>query len=152
MSSPERLFFSIYSSEKKLARYEQSIDIAKIGLKRGEALQSKCVQVSTASYCRFCVATDLLQKYSYDEIASLGAEPGEVKDALDEYIERAVKLRSKKYSAYIGDEFTKVINKLYPEINTKDLYAYTPDLYKKGIRLCDYKGDLIGIYGGSDEH
>ncbi|MBR1987160.1 MAG: hypothetical protein IKA24_09805 [Mogibacterium sp.] len=133
---------------KALARYERKIAKPRIDLKRGEALQNECVQVSTASFCRFCVATDLLQKYSYEEIASLGAEPGEVKDALDTYIGRAVKLRKKNYSAYIGDEFTKVINKLYPEIDTDDLYAFTPDLYKEGIKLHDYKGNLIGVYGG----
>ena len=76
----------------------------------------------------------------------------EVKDALDTYINRAVKLRKKNYSAYIGDEFTKVINKLYPEIDTGDLYAFTPDLYKEGIKLYDYKGELMGTYGGSNEH
>ena len=134
---------------KTLAGYERKIAKARQDLKRGEELQNKCVQVSTASYARFCVATDLLQKYSYDEIAALGAEPGEVKDALDTYIGRATKLRKKNYSAYIGDEFTKVINKLYPAIDTKDLYAYTPDLYKEGIKLCDYKGELIGVYGGA---
>lgn len=133
---------------KNLAGYERKIAKSRVDLKRGEVLQNKCVQVSTASYCRFCVATDLLQKYSYDEIAALGAEPGEVKDALDTYIGRATKLRKKNYSGYIGDEFTKVINKLYPEIDTKDLYKYTPDLYKEGIKLCDYKGELIGVYGG----
>ncbi len=134
---------------KTLAGYERKIARSRINLKRGEALQNKCVQVSTASFCRFCVATDLLQKYSYEEIAELGAEPGEVKSALDAYMDRAVKLRKKNQSAYIGDEFTKVINKLYPEIDTDDLYAFTPDLYKKGIRLCDYKGELIGVYGGA---
>ena len=133
---------------KKLAAYERKIVKPRMDLKRGEALQNKCVQVSTASYARFCVATDLLMKYSYDEIASLGAEPGEVKAALDTYIGRAVKLRKKNYSAYIGDEFTKVINRLYPEIDTKDLYANTPALYKDGIKVYDCKGELIGVYGG----
>lgn len=133
---------------KTLAAYERKIARSRVELKKGEALQNKCVQVSTASYARFCVATDLLQKYSYEEIEKLGAEPGEVKSALDTYISRATKLRKKDQSAYIGDEFTKVINKLYPQIDTKDLYAKTPDLYKEGIKLYDYKGDLIGVYGG----
>ncbi len=135
---------------KTLAACERKSDRARIFLKRGEALQSKCVQISNASFCRFCVATDLLMKYSYDDIIRLGAEDGEVKAALDAYIERALKLRKKGRSSYIGDEFTKVINTLYPDIDTDDLYADTPDLYKKGIRVCDYKGELIGIYGGSN--
>lgn len=136
---------------KTLAAYERKLDRPRIIFKRGDALSSKCVQVSNASFCRFCVATDLLQKYSYEEIEKLGATEGEVKDALDAYLERAVKLRSKKQSGYIGERFTEVINKLYPKVDTNDLYAFTPDLYKEGIRLCDYKGDLIGIYGGSNE-
>lgn len=136
---------------RTLAVYERKLDKPRIIFKRGDALSNKCVQVSNASFCRFCVATDLLQKYSYAEIAELGASEGEVKDALDAYIERAVKLRSKEQSGYISESFTKVINKLYPKIDTDDLYAFTPDLYKEGIRLCDYKGNLIGIYGGSNE-
>ena len=142
----------IEEDRKTLARYERNIVRSRLKLKKGEALQNKCVQVSSASYCRFCVATDLLMKYSYEEIEKLGAEDGEVKNALDTYLDRASKLKAKGYSAYIGDEFTKVINKLYPDFDTDALYANTPDLYKQGIRVCDYNGDLIGIYGGSNEH
>ena len=142
----------IEDDRKTLARYERNIVRSRLKLKKGEALQNKCVQVSSASYCRFCVATDLLMKYSYEEIEKLGAEDGEVKNALDTYLDRASKLKAKGYSAYIGDEFTKVINKLYPDFDTDALYANTPDLYKQGIRVCDYNGDLIGIYGGSNEH
>ena len=137
---------------KTLAAYERKVDKPRVMLKRGAALQSKCVQVSNASFCRYCVATDLLMKYSYDDIIRHGKEDGEVKEALDAYIERALKLRKKGRSSYVGDEFTKVINTLYPNIDTEVLYADTPDLYKHGVRVCDYRGDLIGVYGGSDEH
>ena len=73
--------------------------------------------------------------FGYDEIEKLGATEGEVKKALDTYLDRANKLREKERSGYIGDDFTKVINKLYPKVDTKDLYKFTPDLYKSGIHV-----------------
>ena len=140
------------SDRKTLANFERSIVLPRRKLKKGEALRKSCVMVSSASYCRFCVATDLLMKYSYDEIEKLGATEGEVKKALDTYLDRANKLRERERSGYIGDDFTKVINKLYPKVDTKDLYKFTPDLYKSGIHVYDLKGELIGTYGGSNEH
>lgn len=132
---------------KRLAAYQRKLRVPKVKSKRSGAKQSKCVAYSTASYARFCVATDLLQKYSYQEIVErCDEEP--IRNALDIYIEKAKKVRSKQLSAYVGDEFTEVINKVYPEINTKDLYKYTPELYYEGIKVYDYKGSLIGVYGG----
>ena len=143
---------NLENDRKTLADYERKIVLPRRKLKKGEALRKLCATVSTASYCRFCVATDLLMKYSYDEILEHGAEKGEIKKALDTYIERANKLREKECSGYVGDEFTKVINKLYPKVDTTDLYKFTPDLYKSGIHVYDQKGELIGTYGGSNEH
>ena len=135
------------SSRKRLAIYYRKLRVPKIKFKRSDAEQNLATAVSGASFARFCVATDLLQKYTYEEIIE-HADDEDVRAALNEYISKATKLRSKKLSAYIGDEFTEVINKLYPEIDTDDLYKYTPEVYLEGIKVTDYNGNLIGIYGG----
>ena len=132
---------------KTLAQYNRKLQRPKIRYKHSEADQSRVVAVSTASFARFCIATELLQKYSYDQIVEL-ADTEPVKESLETYLSRAKKVRGKKLSAYVGDEFTAALKKIYPDLDTDDLYKYTPELFYEGIRITDYKGDLIGVYGG----
>ena len=137
------------SDRKRLSEYNRKLVRPKVRYKRSQSLQGRCVAVANASYYRYCVATDLLMKYSYQEIIDkAGEEP--VRSLLETYMERANKMRKKQQSVYIGDEFTKVIKAVYPDVDTDDLYKYTPELYKEGIRVYDWKGDVIGVYGGSN--
>lgn len=140
-----------FSEDRKvLADYNREIRKARISYKNSEHLQGDLVHIANASYYRFCVATDILMKYSYDEMIELANDPA-VRDSLELYMKRAKTIRRKRGSLYIGDEFTKVINTVYPDVDTDDLYKFTPEIYREGIRVCDYKGDLTGIYGGAYE-
>lgn len=123
---------------------------AKLRYKKGEAIRVACANVSRASFYRYYMVTELLSKYSYSEIIE-HADEEPVKPILAKYLQEAKKLHDKGRSLYIGEEFTKVINTLFPDVDTDELYKFTPDLYKEGIRLCDYKGNLIKVYGGANE-
>lgn len=137
-----------FSEERKvLASFEREISVARLKRNRGEEKRLECVYVSLASHCRYTLATDLLSKYSYEEIIN-GAGEAPIKGILKRYLSQAAKIRDNGGSAYIGDEFTAVINKLFPKVNTDELYKNTPDVYYEGIKVYDWKGDLIATYGG----
>lgn len=118
--------------------------------KEGEAYRVKCAQVTNASFYRYHYAIELIKRYGYDALMN-DLENPEIKGLMDEYMGFAEKLHSAKRSIYIGERFTKVVEKRYPSVDTKKLYEFTAPLLYEGVKIYDYNGNLIEVVGGKND-
>lgn len=135
---------------KNLYKIHKSLSKENLKVAVGERQRSTCSASVDSAFYRYNYAVELIQKYGYDELMENG-DKDPIKPLLDEYIKIAEKYRNRKMSLYIGDKFTAVLNKHYSKLDTNKLYKYTPEFYKEGLEIRDYKGNIISKVGGQND-
>ena len=98
------------------------------------------------SYYRYYFGLKIANKIKLLEKSFLCEEYDNVNEVIYPYLRLAKKYRLKNKSLYLTKDVNVFLKKYY-DVDIDYLFFYTPDVFKEGIKLYDYKGNFLKNIG-----